>query len=360
MHDTADTLTTGMRARIDARILTTLDETAQAISPAGIAGTEMVEVLRASARGGKRLRALLTVGSHAANGGRYEDEAVTVAAALEWFQTAALIHDDVLDGSDLRRGEPAAHRRFESLYSDVGAEHSAEELGRAAGILAGDVALMISHRALDSAIADLPARREVASLFASMAELVTAGQYLDMRIASAPLSALEGQRDDIMATMRSKTASYSAEGPLALGAAVAGADSSRIESMRHIGVPLGVAFQLRDDVLGLVGSPETTGKPAGDDIREGKRTILLWHAWTHGSHAHRAAIGAALGDRQAPQSQIDAAVEAVIDAGGVDAAEEEIALLVEPALVELDTLDLAPEGAAVLRDLAVRLTSRSA
>lgn len=349
-----------MRARIDARILSTLDETAEALAPTRVAGEEMIDVLRGSARGGKRLRALLTVGSHAAHRGEHEEAAVGVAAALEWFQTAALIHDDVLDGSDMRRGEPAAHRRFEAMYGEIEGEQSAEELGRAAGILAGDVALMVSHRALDASLTHLPSRAEVATLFASMAELVTAGQYLDMRIASAPLSALDGQRDDIMATMRSKTASYSAEGPLALGAAVAGADPACVEAMRRVGIPLGIAFQLRDDVLGLVGSPETTGKPAGDDIREGKRTILLWHAWTHGSAAQRQAISIALGDRHAPQARIDDAVGAIADAGGVTAAEREIALLVEPALGELDSMDLESAAACELRDLAVRLTARSA
>ncbi len=110
-----------------------------------------------------------------------------------------------------------------------------------------------------------------------MASLCTAGQYLDIRLAAQPLSALATGRHaaDIVATMRAKTASYTAEGPLALGAALAGAQRQTVDAWAAVGVPLGIAFQLRDDVLGAVGSPESTGKPAGDDVREGKRTLIL-------------------------------------------------------------------------------------
>ncbi len=350
---------TAVKDRVDARIRETLDATALALAPAGGAGAEIIDVLGESAHGGKRLRALLTVASHAAHGGAADAAAVSVAAALEWFQTAALIHDDVLDESDTRRGRPAAHRRFEAMLGDVAEAGTAPQLGRSAGVLAGDVALMTSHRALDGALVALADPGPVAELFASMAELVTAGQYLDMRLASTPLSDLGGQRESIMATMRCKTASYSAEAPLALGAAVAGADATRVDAMKQVGVPLGVAFQLRDDVLGLIGAPEVTGKPAGDDVREGKRTLLLWHAWTSSSDAQRRAIEAALGHRDADQAEVDDAVTAIVEAGGVAEAEREIESLVGPALAQLDSLELESVGAAVLRDLAQRLTARA-
>ncbi|WP_062202131.1 polyprenyl synthetase family protein [Demequina salsinemoris] len=348
-----------VKARVDARIRETLAETALAVAPAGGAGTEMIDVLAASAHGGKRLRALLTIAAHAAHGGTRDEAAVSVAAALEWFQTAALIHDDVLDGSDTRRGQPAAHRRFEAILAVTAEPAIAAALGRSAGVLAGDVALMTSHRVLDAALVELPDPRPVASLFAAMSELVTAGQYLDMRLAGTPLQGLGDQREQIVATMRCKTASYSAEAPLALGAAVAGADATRVDAMKAIGVPLGIAFQLRDDILGLVGAPAVTGKPAGDDVREGKRTLLLWHAWTEGTETQRLTISRALGDREAEQSTIDDAVAAIVDAGGVAAAEREIDALASPALHDLDALTLEAEGAAALRDLAVGLTTRA-
>ncbi|WNM28588.1 polyprenyl synthetase family protein [Demequina capsici] len=348
-----------LRARVEMRMSEVLADTADAVAPAGVAGTEVIEVLEASSKGGKRLRALLTMASFGANGGADDDRAaVSVAAALEWFQTAALIHDDVLDGSDTRRGEPAAHRRFATLHAHLG-EDAAGELGRAAGVLAGDIALMTAHRALDSALVVLPDPGRTASLFASMEELVTAGQYLDMRIAAAPLESVGEQRADILATMRCKTASYSAEHPLALGAALAGAEASRIDAMRSIGVPLGIAFQLRDDVLGLVGSPAVTGKPAGDDVREGKRTLLVWHAWTHGTQSHRTAIAGALGRRDATPGEIGRAVDAIVDAGGLDAAEWEIAALTGPALAALEGLGLQDPGVTALRDLCTRLVTRS-
>lgn len=283
---------------VDSRVSATLDATALAVHPVGVAADELLSQIRTLSRGGKRLRAMLLLASHAGHGGERDAAAVEIAAALELFQSAALLHDDVLDGSDTRRGQPSAHRALAALHAGSAWVGDSLEFGKAGAILAGDIALMASARALTAALPDAPVeiRRTVTSLFADMSELVTAGQYLDMRIAAQPLSVLEDQEAEIRATMRSKTASYSAEFPLALGAATAGADDEAVAAVRAVGVGLGIAFQLRDDVLGLTGSPGTTGKPAGDDIREGKRTLIMWHAWTHCTEAQRSLLTSTVGN----------------------------------------------------------------
>lgn len=350
---------TAVVARVDESIVAALDAALDSIAPLGAHADDLLGPLAAASRGGKRLRAQLLVTAHAAHGG--SDVAVFgAAAAVEWFQTAALIHDDVLDGSDTRRGAPAAHRRFEALHRDRGLDGDAGAFGSASAILAGDIALMIAQRALAYACAPHPDGARAMTLFAEMAELCTAGQYLDMRIAAEPLDALDGLEDQILATMRSKTASYSCEHPLAIGAALAGATDAQVQAMREIGVPLGIAFQLRDDVLGLVGDPAVTGKPAGDDVREGKRTLLIQHAWTHGDGATRDAVRAALGVEDIDAAALARAVDAITASGALEAAESRIDALARPALDALAALELEATARDRLLELGRRLTARDA
>ena len=269
------------RREVDQAILATLAESAASLVPIGAAGLDLTQVIARATEGGKRVRSTMLIASHHAHSGAHHRAAVTLAAALELFHAAALLHDDVLDDSDTRRGKPSAHRVLGALHRERGWIGDADDYGRAGAILAGDLTLMASTRALQAAAGRLPAEssERVLGLFLEMSDLVTAGQYLDMRTAAQPLDDLPDQEVDIRATMRAKTASYTCEMPLALGAAVAGATDAEIDAVREVGVPLGVAFQLRDDILGLVGTA-ATGKPSGDDVREGKRTLVLYLAWT--------------------------------------------------------------------------------
>ncbi|WP_062529197.1 polyprenyl synthetase family protein [Demequina rhizosphaerae] len=295
---------------------------AAAMAPAGVAADDIAARLAASSEGGKAFRGRLLLAAFDGCSGSDREAALGLAAALELFQTAALLHDDVLDGSDTRRGRPAAHKVFEAQHREAGWHGDPAAYGRSGAILAGDVALVAAQRG-----ASVAARRvgdRVADLFDEMAALVTAGQHLDMRVAVSPVDALAGLDDDIRTIMRAKTASYTAEFPLALGAAAAGASATTVAALRDAGLPLGAAFQLRDDVLGLTGAPERTGKPVGDDLREGKRTLLVWHAVTHGDDAQRAAVLAVLGRADAGDEEIRRAIDAIREAGAIDAVEEQI------------------------------------
>ena len=349
------------RASVDARIQDTLTATADAIAPIGDAATDLTDVIGSAAAGGKRLRAILTLASHAGHGGRIESQAVGVAAALELFQTAALLHDDVLDDSDTRRGRPAAHRTLAALHESQGWHGSSADFGAAGGILAGDIVLMASQRALQGAMTEMDqtARTQVAQLFTDMTEMVTAGQYLDMRIAVAPLDSIGDQEAEIRATMRAKTASYSAEFPLALGAAIAQAGDDAVASIREVGIPLGVAFQLRDDVLGVTGSPEVTGKPAGDDVREGKRTVIVWRAWQAASASQRTVLASTLGNREASDAAVGRVVEVLESTGALAATEAEIEALATSALAALTALDLQEPGASLLVEAFTAATTRT-
>lgn len=350
------------RSATDARIRATLEHTAGVAATAGPALTEVTTPMLEAAAGGKRLRALLVLASHVAHGGDPESgPVVDIAAALELFQTAALLHDDVLDDSDTRRGHPSAHRRIASLHRERSWLGDPEAYGAAGGILAGDLTLMATQRALSRALLALDPDRAalVSDMFTDMTDLVTAGQYADMRAAAQPLEILPDQHDEILAVMRAKTASYSCEYPLALGAVAAGAGPAAIDRMRRIGVDLGIAFQLRDDLLGLTGAPEVTGKPAGDDVREGKRTFVLWRAWTQTDDAGRARIGSVLGDRTADEAAVAGAIEVVTATDAQQWCERQIAERADRARHELSGAGLDGSRTALLVELLDRMVSRT-
>lgn len=350
------------RDATDLRMDASLDATAAAASVAGDFLDELTGPLADAARAGKRLRALLLLASHDAHGGDDSDIAVDIAAALELFQTAALLHDDVLDDSDTRRGMPAAHRRIAALHRGAAWTGDPDAFGAAGGVLAGDLALMSCQRLVARAAARLGPDRgpQVSDLFASMADLVTAGQYADMRAAAQPISTLGEQYDAIVSVMRSKTASYTCEHPLALGAAIAGAGESAISAAREIGVDLGLAFQMRDDVLGLVGTPEVTGKPAGDDVREGKRTLVMWRAWNSTDDAGRSTLASTLGVRDADDAAVARVIDVVRATDALEWCEQRIHEHASTARVALAEAGLAGRGTSELESLIDSAVARSA
>lgn len=350
------------RARVDEVIATALDRLATDIAPATHSPQELLAPVAALAAKGKRVRALLVLTAHDACGGREPERAALVAGAVELFQTAALIHDDVLDRSDTRRGLPSTHRALEALHTENAWLGDGARFGEGGAILAGDLALMACQQLLTAAIAGLAAdvAAAVGQRFGTMASLCTAGQYLDIRLAAQPLQDLGGQTDAIVATMRSKTASYTAEGPLALGAALAGLDAESVDAWAAVGVPLGIAFQLRDDVLGALGTPATTGKPAGDDLREGKRTLLLSLALDRADAAARDVLANTVGIESASPADIGAAADVLRASGAVDAVEIQIHEYAQQARDALAALAMDGPYRSRLEGLIEATVSRTA
>ncbi|MFW7415287.1 polyprenyl synthetase family protein [Demequina sp. SO4-18] len=346
----------------DRAIASALEAQSRAGAVLGAVSGELLEPLHDISSGGKRVRALLLLAAHDAFGGTQDRSATSVAAALELFQTAALVHDDVLDGSDTRRGRPSTHRRVESLHREQGWHGDSAEYGEAGAVLGGDLALMCCQRALSDAVLDRPraVAQTVSRLFLDMADIVTLGQYADMRAAAAPIAGLGDQEQEIRSVMRAKTASYTAEFPLGLGAALAGADPEGVDAMRRAGLSLGHAFQLRDDLLGLTGSSAATGKPTGDDVREGKRTLVMWRAWRGTDDQGRIVIGDALGVRNASDQAVARVLDVVHSTDAIAWSEEEIARAADEARRSLSEQQLTPRGLAALESLITRAVDRVA
>ena len=324
----------------------------------GADSTVLADAVEQMLSGGKRLRAAFCYWSWRAHGGQADspvaDAVLQVGAALELFQAAALFHDDVMDDSDTRRGHPAAHRTFQSLHERSGWTGDSRRFGDAAAILLGDLALVASGAEFDRALAAFPpgaagiARRT----FDLMRTEVTVGQYLDV-LAQAlpwgedPVADEERAREVI----RAKSARYSVEHPIVLGAALAGAGAAAREACSAFGLPLGEAFQLRDDLLGIFGDPAATGKPAGDDLREGKRTVLVIRAMAAADGSQRALLRDLLGVRDLSGDDVATLADVIAHTGAPDEVEKLIADLSTRAFAALAAATLDEPGATVLARL---------
>jgi geranylgeranyl diphosphate synthase type I len=339
----------------------------------------VTDVARDFLIGGKRFRALFCYWGWQAASGTVstgfdplpDDEVsaelpgvVLAASALEIFHAAALVHDDIMDNSDTRRGSPAAHKRFELAHTEGGWGGTAPTFGTSAALLLGDLLLGWSDELFDRGTAMLSSpelgiagRAE----FARMRTEVTAGQYLDIleenAWASYPESTALGRAHRVIVY---KSAKYSVEAPLAIGAALGGATLAQISALRAFGLPLGVAYQLRDDLLGVFGDPDVTGKPAGDDLREGKRTVLIALARTRLPGPVRNLMDELLGDPTLDAQQIDMLRTALRDCGAVDEMERIIDHNVGLARAAIQDAPIAPSARAQLLQLADTVTRRVA
>ena len=304
--------------------------------------------------GGKRLRPAFCFWGWRAAGGEDSDEIVTAAACLELLHACALIHDDVMDGSDTRRGRPAVHRRFATLHRGSGWQGDGEGFGRSAAILLGDLCLIWADEMLVTS--GLPAESLVRGqrVYDQMRVELMAGQYLDLleQVLGGPSIARA------LRVARYKSAKYTIEGPLHLGAVLAGAGPDVLASFTAYGVPLGEAFQLRDDVLGVFGDPAETGKPAGDDLREGKRTALVAAAAERANPGQAAVLRRHLGDPRLDPTGVTALREVITRTGALADVECMIAQRTDEARTALAMAPITEEARIVLGELSVTATTR--
>jgi geranylgeranyl diphosphate synthase, type I len=317
----------------------------------------MVDAVTALMSGGKRLRPAFAYWGWRGAGGdpSLDDAALRAAASLEFLQACALIHDDVMDGSDTRRGLPAAHRRFAGLHRESEWLGSHESFGVGAAILLGDLCLSWADEVLlTSAFPDADLRRAKV-LYDEMRTELMAGQYLDLLEQARG----GGSVERALRVVRYKSAKYTIERPLHLGAALADAPAEVVAAYSDYGLPLGEAFQLRDDILGVFGDPAETGKPAGDDLREGKRTVLVAVAVERSTPAQSDAIRRFLGDPGLDAAGVALLRGIIAETGALDHTEALIGTLLEDSLAALHSTDLEPTAREVLTGLAYAATRRT-
>lgn len=332
-----------VRTEVDVRLESLLD--AQ-LDEAERQGPEVVELVRGlrdlTLRGGKRLRAaLVAAGYRAASASAPLEPALDAGVAVELVQSYFLIHDDWMDGDDVRRGGPAVHKLFAGKYRS-------RTMGEYSAILAGDYGAALAMTAL--ARVEVPAARFASALsaFARMQLDAVAGQQLDVI----------GRGSNVELTYVLKTGSYTVAGPLRLGALLAGGKAELVTDLERFAVPTGVAFQLMDDLLSAFGDPKETGKPFANDIRSGKHTLLMQQAFELARGRDRAALDRAWRNPRASSSDLRRAVDVLERCGARSAVEQRIQALSAQARELLARSSIPAARRRLLLDAVDILTAR--
>lgn len=358
MDANADDPLSGLRPRVQQVLDDFLSRQRRQLAEIGQELTPLTEIAADLLRGGKRLRGAFCYWGWRGAGGPDAAPIVAVGAALELFQASALVHDDLIDGSDTRRGLPAAHRRFEALHGGSAWCGDPSRFGAAGAILLGDLLLGWSDELLTGAGLGDDALRRARPMYEQMRTEVGAGQYLDVLAQAIGTAPAEEMVDRARRVIRYKAARYSVERPLLLGGAAAGANQELLSAYSAYGLALGEAFQLRDDVLGVFGDPEQTGKPAGDDLREGKQTLLIAFAIERADVAARDAVRRLLGDPALDPAGVDRLRTVIVETGALARVEGVVDELVTTARTALDKAPVDEHARTALDLLIEAATTR--
>jgi geranylgeranyl diphosphate synthase type I len=331
---------TGANARLAAFLSSEIDRWSGPMPDVADAVRSLQHLIGA---GGKRLRPAFCFWAYVGAGGTPDDPIIAdTGAALELLHTMALVHDDVMDGSDRRRGVPTVHRTFIERHATGGWQGDGRRFGEGAAILVGDFAFVYSDMLMAGAE---PRARAV---FDELRVELCVGQFLDL------VGTASRQRDAGLAQTieRYKSGKYTVERPLHLGAALAERLDELEQPLSAVGIPLGEAFQMRDDLLGIFGDESVTGKPVGDDLRQGKLTPLIAAADARIDGKPDRALFERIGADDLSQQELVALRELLVACGAVDEVEDQIRSRVTQCLGALDAAALTSEAREALGALA--------
>jgi geranylgeranyl diphosphate synthase, type I len=320
-------------------------------------------------KGGKRLRPALVYYTYRGCGGPSDAEVLPLALATELLHSYLLIHDDIMDHAEVRRGQPAAHERFRLAHQARGFLGDAQDFGRSVAILLGDLAHTWAVELFTGVLLEARRSRELKRCFSTMSEEVIGGQYLELLVAQRRGTSPEeaaSREQELLRVLRLKSGSYTAERPIQLGALLAGAGDEAMERLSCYGAAVGEAFQLQDDLLGVFGDARTVGKPVGEDLREGKLTFLIHHAVSAATPEQRRELEAALGNPRLTSPEAARASHILEETGARARVTEMIAERLRTARSALDgfrggaagSRGLAPEGTLFFEGLLDYLWER--
>lgn len=358
MFDPADPVSDEFRAAVARAITGFLAGQRQVLAGIGAAAEPLADLAESFTGGGKRLRPAFCAWGWIAVAGVPEDAEplVRAAASLDVLHVSALVHDDVMDASDTRRGLPAAHRQFAGLHAARGLRGDADAFGRGGAILLGDLLLVWSQEMFRRS--GLPAGAIAAAMpvMESVLTEVTTGQFLDILAQARPALDARTDPEAVLAQVRQvlefKTARYTVVRPLQIGAALAGGSAEVLAALGRYGSRVGRAFQLRDDILGVFGDAEVTGKPAGDDLREGKLTALLAHGLRLASETDADLLAGLAGRATLTDAEVGQARAIIAGSGALDAVEAEIAEATAAAIAGLADAPVTAIAREALENLA--------
>ena len=314
------------------------------------------------AEGGKRIRPAFCYWGYVAVAGTQSDPPVAVmdiAASLDLLHLSALVHDDLIDASDTRRGAPAAHRYFQAFHGEQGWPGDSTRFGQSAAILLGDLLFAWSIAMAEQSGISGKRKNRARHYLDAMRVEVLAGQFLELIHQDRP-SPVEDLFRDAGLVMDLKSAKYTVTRPVQIGAALAMAGDDVQHHLGLFGTHVGNAFQMRDDLLGLFGDPEVTGKPAGDDLREGKKTVVISYALASAAPSQVDTLLAMLGNPCLSEADIDHARQILTDCGAVATTERAIEAEAASGMKYLHRLNLSDDGTYALIGLAHAAVERTA
>ena len=321
-------------------------------------GSELAPVATAMERflldSGKRLRPLFAYLGFLGTGSKPSIEILRACASLELVHVCALMHDDVMDASDTRRGAPSIHRAFEAMHVEEKLSGSAAQFGISSAILLGDLALVWSAKMLHQSGIDGATLLRSLPMYDEMRVELMAGQYLDVYEQALASESVERS----LKVARYKSGKYTIERPLHFGAALGDGKPDLFTTYSNYGLPLGEAFQLRDDILGIFGDPQETGKPAGDDLREGKRTVLLAKVMELADSTQKSEINSTLGNQGLDLAQVNKVREIFVSTGALSEVEALISKLTSSAQSALEHGEIDPMATSALTQLLTIVTQR--
>lgn len=313
------------------------------------------EIKRFAASGGKRVRPAFLYSGYVASGGMSHDAAIFASISVELLHTFALIHDDIIDNSDLRREKPTTHKIFERLHENRGLKGSKSQYGLSSAILTGDLAFSLAEEILTIAPFPQERLRRARNYFDLLKTQVIYGEYLDV------LSGYKDEvsEDEILQILDLKTARYTIERPLHIGAILAGAEPKILEILSAYALPLGQAFQIQDDVVGVFGDEKQIGKPTDSDIKEGKKTLLIIKAFEKANADQTEVLKRVLGNKKATKQEIEELKQVLLDTGAYDYSVGLAKKLITQSKSIIEDAPLVSEGKDYLTAAADYLLTRA-
>ena len=316
---------------------------------------EMIENLKNfTLNSGKRIRPILFYFGYILAGGKNKTEALKTSIAIELAHSYLLIHDDIIDQDDIRRGDLSMHYKYEKEHKSRVKNSNLKHFGISMGIIVGDLASTFGYEILINSDFSLDLKIKAISKLNYIIANTIAGEALDVILAEYPNVKI----DRVFEMQKYKTAKYTIEGPLHLGAILAGADEKFLESLSKFAVPVGIAFQIQDDIIGIFGDEKKIGKPVGSDIKEGKKTFLISKAMEKADDDQKNILNSALGNENISIEDVDKVRNIIIKTGSLEFSKAKAQELINDAKKSLNDSDISEENKKFLCDLADFIAGR--
>jgi len=349
------------KARADGFLLEYLEDRTQTLIKANAPlGRELGEAVKKSIlSGGKRMRAAFVYFGYRGVGGNDEEKINYASASIEILHSFFLIHDDVIDKSDLRRWKPTVHKMYKQIYEDKGLLENLDDLGKehfasSAAIMAGDVCCSLAYEALFESGFEAEKTIEALKMMQKTVMLTGIGEMVDI---IKPLDETVSEHE-VLNMYYLKTALYTVEAPLLLGAILHGTDEKTKNSLSEYGSPVGIAFQIHDDILGVFGTEKDQGKPVGSDIKEGKQTLLTVKAFERASPAQKNRMQSILGNPDITPQDIKELQDIIESTGSMDYSISTERALVDKGKAALEKSPIREDVKDILRGMADYIIER--